>query len=221
MTDKDTPDSRKEFAAKAVRNALRAVAKEDLAIKTFKVNAVAVLLDKDVKTLFNARLTRDEMIQATKTIHPLSLESLPYIDSQPAATYAALDLVKYLDRMALSPTLKKWERGLPQSYPGLGISRSFLGFQSWLSRCTATDLWPFAIQEDGRPMDFIAAMLGEQLGEDIQWLSIREFGELAAHTASQARADSEQQELEDLIKVPVKTKEPDRIDRWNQPGGPV
>lgn len=216
--------SNKMFAMGEVRRALRAIPKEDLATVPLSVGAVVVLLDKDPKTLHTARKKRAKMLEAGAKILPLELESIPFAGTPTAATYMALDLVEYLDRKALAPTLHVWEQTLPQSYPNLQLPRSFLGFQSWLARAEVTDLWPFSIQGDGRPMDLIAAILNDTVGDDLRWLTIREFGTLAADTASQAFHDKEKGALTSLPTEPVATElaeKADERDRWKEPGGPL
>lgn len=217
-------DPKKMAAMLQVREALRAIPKEELATVPFSVGAVAALVDKDPKTLHDARKTREEKLKSGKVIDPLSLESIPYVETPNATTYMGLDLVEYLDRLALAPTLREWERKLPQSYPGLQLPRSFLGFQTWLARAEVTELWPFSIQSDGRPMDLIAAILSDTVGNDVRWLTIREFGNLAADTASQAFHDEEKVVLTSESTTPD-APEPDGRrdgrDRWAEPGGPI
>lgn len=202
MATKLAFDPNKMAAMGLVRKALREIPKEDLATVPFSVGAVAALLDKDPKTLHSARVTREEMLDEKKVIPPLSLESIPYAGTPAAATYMALDLVEYLDRLALAPTLRGWEQNLPKSYPELNLPRSFLGFQSWLAHAEVTELWPFAIQPDGRPMDVIAAILSEQVGDDVRWLTIREFSTMAADAASQVYVTVEQTGIGDVTRVP-------------------
>ena len=115
MATKLAFDPNKMAAMGQVRKALREIPKEDLATVPFSVGAVAALLDKDPKTLHSARVTREEMLDEKKVIPPLSLESIPYAGTPAAATYMALDLVEYLDRLALAPTLRGWEQKLPKS----------------------------------------------------------------------------------------------------------
>jgi len=186
MATKLVIDPNKTTAMKQVREALRAIDRQDLATYPFSVSAVSALLDKDPKTLHDARKSREEMLDQKKVIPPLWLESIPFAGTHSAATYMALDLVEYLNRLALAPTLRLWEQALPKSYPKLDLPRSFLGFQNWLAHAETTELWPFSIQPDGRPLDVIAAILCDTVGDDVRWLTIREFGDLAANTASQA-----------------------------------
>jgi len=224
MAEKLAFDPKKMAAMGEVRKALRDVAREDLATTLFSVGAVAALLDIDPKTLHSARVSREEMLGKGKVIPPLWLESLPYAGTRTSAKYTALDLVEYLDRQALAPTLKVSAQNLPESYPKLNVPRTFLGFQSWLSHAEVTDLWPFAIQPDGRPMDVIAAILCEQVGDDVRWLTIREFGNLAADTALRAFHAEEKAVLLSEPTMPVE-EEPgngkDTRNRWERPGGPM
>lgn len=203
MATKLAFDPNKMAAMGLVRKALREIPKEDLATVPFSVGAVAALLDKDPKTLHSARVTREEMLDEEKVIPPLSLESIAYAGTPAAATYMALDLVGYLDRLALAPTLRGWEQKLPKSYPKLNLPRSFLGFQSWLAHAEVMELWPFAIQPDGRPMDVIAAILSEQVGDDVRWLTIRQFGDLAADAATHRHVKDEQTGIGDVTRVPL------------------
>jgi hypothetical protein len=202
MATKLAFDPNKMAAMSQVRKALREIPKEDLATFPFSVGAVAALLDKDPKTLHSARVTREEMLDEEKVIPPLWLESIPFAGTPTAATYMALDLVEYLDRLALAPTLRVWEQKLPDSYPKLKLPRSFLGFQSWLAHAEVTELWPFAIQPDGRPMDVIAAILSERVGDDVRWLTIRQFGDLAADAATHRHVKVEQTGIGDVTRIP-------------------
>lgn len=224
MASKLAIDPNKVAAMAEIRKALRAIPKEDLATFPLSVGAVSVLLDKDPKTLHAARTTRDELLETKKPIHPLWLESIPYAGTANAATYMALDLVEYLDRLALAPTLKPWEQKLPASYPSLKMPRSFLGFQSWLARAGATELWPFAIQRNGRPMDLIAAILMDGVGDEARWMTIREFSELAADTASREFHEDQRAELGSAPGSQLKregAQPTDSRDRWSEPGGPI
>ena len=203
MAAKSALDPDKVAAMGQVRKVLRSIAKEDLATFPLQVGAVSVLLDKDPKTLHAARVTREEKLERKEVIPPIWLESIPYVGTPTAATYMALDIVEYLDRLALAPTLKGWEQNLPKSYPNLNLPRSFLGFQSWLAHAEVTELWPFAIQPDGRPMDVIAAILSEQVGDDVRWLTIRQFGDLAADAATHRHVKVEQSGIGDVTRVPL------------------
>ena len=157
------------------------------------------------------------MLVKGKVIPPLWLESIPYAGTRTSAKYTALDLVEYFDRQALAPTLKSLAQNLPASYPKLNLPRSFLGFQSWLAHAEVTELWPFAIQPDGRPMDVIAAILCEQVGDDVRWLTIRQFGDLAADAASNRHVKVEQAGIGDVTRIPESKspaeQEEDRIKR--------
>jgi hypothetical protein len=216
-------DSKKVAAVGEIRKALRAIPKEDLATFPLSVGVVAAFLDVDPKTLHAARTTRDEKLQKGAPIHPLDLESIPYLKTSSGTTYMALDVIEYVDRRALAPTLPVWKQKLPASYPPLQLPRSFLGFQAWIANADPTELWPFAIQADGRPMDLIAALVNGAVADDVRWLTIRQFGDLAADAASRAFHNEEATALLDASgKDQGGSDEPEHErDRWSTPGGPI
>lgn len=223
MASKAPLDPKKVAAQREVRATLRTIPKEELATFSLSVGAVSVLLDKDPKTLHAARLTRDEWLAEGKAIHPLSLESIPYAGTPNAATYMALDVIEYLNREALAPTLNIKEQSVASNYPSLNLPRSFLCFQRWLAHADATELWPFSIQADGRPMDFIAALLEGSVGDDVRWLTIREFGDLVSHGASNAFSEAESEVLVQQVEKrdDGDAREQPERDRWREPGGPI
>ncbi len=151
MATKAALDPKKLAAMTEAREALRSIPKGDLPFQPLSVGAVATLLDADPKTLYAARKTREESLEKKKAIHPLWLESIPFVETPGGAAYMALDVIEYMDRLALGPTLHPSVQKLPQSYPGLKLPRTFLGFQAWMAEADATELWPFAMQPDGSP----------------------------------------------------------------------
>lgn len=185
----------------------------------YHVATVCQLIPCDAKTLFNARKKRTLALDTGQPINPLELESIAFVAGR-NPTYLAIRLKEYFDRKLKASGMKPSDQIKPGNYQTFAVG-AVLGFQKWLNEAGPREQWAFAMQKGGRPMDLIAATLSNQVTDDIRWLTIREFGEVAAHAASQTHANAEQQELEDQIKVPVKTKELDRIERWNQPGEPV
>lgn len=223
MASKLPMDPKKVAAQTQVRATLRAIPREELATFALSVGAVSVLLDKDPKTLYAARLTRDEWLAEGKAIHPLSLESIPYAGTPNAATYMALDVIEYLNREALAPTLSIKQQSVASNYPSLNLPRAFLCFQRWLAHADATELWPFAIQADGRPMDFIAALLDDSIGDEIRWLTIRQFSDLVAHGASHAFSQAESEVILPREEARDDGQDENQLkrDRWSEPGGPI
>ena len=66
-------------------------------------------------------------------------------------------------------------------------------------------------------MDVIAAILSEQVGDEVRWLTIRQFGDLAADAATHRHVNGEQTGIGTVTRVPdSKTpaeQEADRIKR--------
>ncbi len=229
MATKSLADQERELREKSAavamfREELRRIKKEELASSPLSVAAVSAILDKDAKTLYNARVTRKEMLEEEKVIPPLDLASIGFVGTPNRATYMALDLVEYLNRLAFAPTLQARDQLLPQSFPSLKLPRFFLGFQSWLAQGDSNDRWLFSIRSDGRPIDLIAAILNKEVGDDVRWLTIREFGEMTADCADRASAIRVKAELESdqtTVVVVTASKIGDRQDRWEKPGGPM
>ena len=212
---KHVENPQKTVAITTLMKAMREVPPELRAAKKYKVATVCVLHDVDPKTLFKARRERDKaMANDPASIHPLSLESIPYLDKPPHPVYSAQDLIDYDDRIARARTLPKIEQSNWKHYPEPTPSPPILGFQSWLVEATPTQLWPFSIQADGRPLDMIAATLTDRVTEEFEWLTIREFGVRAADTASAAFARAQAQEIDNAAKSatsapdPTDTREP-------------
>lgn len=185
----------------------------------YAVANVCVLIRCEAKTLFNARKKRTAALTKGQPIHPLELESLPFVPKQ-NPTYMAIHLVQYFDRLMKATGMNPADVMIPGNYQTFAV-HAVLGFQNWLNAAGPQEQWPFAVQKSGRPMDLIAATLSHQVTNDIRWLTIREFGEVAAHAASDTFAETEQQVLRRVVKKPVADVPADRKDRWEKPGGPV
>jgi hypothetical protein len=72
-------------------------------------------------------------------------------------------------------------------------------------------------------MDFIAALLENSIGDDIRWLTIRQFGDLVSYGASQAFSQAESEVILPQEDVPDdgEADEQPKRDRWSKPGGPI
>ncbi len=73
-------------------------------------------------------------------------------------------------------------------------------------------------------MDLIAAILYGRVGDEVRWLTIREFGEMAAHAAGLRRSTDEQTSIAVDTRIPDapgEDEQEDRKDRWEKPGGPI
>ena len=185
----------------------------------YSVGNVCLLIPCNVKTLFNARKKRTDALKKGQPISPLELESIPFVPKQ-NPTYMASHLVQYLDRLMKSTGMSPADATDPGKYQTFAV-RAVLGFQNWLDEAGPHEQWPFAMQKSGRPMDLIAATLSQQITKDIRWLTIREFGEIAAHAASEDFAEAEQEIFRHGLKKPADDEPSAPISRWEKPGGPM
>lgn len=199
---------------------LSSLGKKELERLILGPKATGALIGRDPKTMDRDRTEQRKAIAAAKAtkskpdIDPKHPRSLPYVPPAPGereVAYMASDVLAYLQRKFAS------------------VDRSFLsrsaadprmrGFQSWLSFGDAAQTWPFAIQEDGRPLDMHEAIATGRLGVDSARMNIREFCDLMAESASRSSADGESRDIAVGLSKPKKRAE--KSDRWSKPGGPI
>lgn len=211
-------DEKKRKAMLAARAQLRAIPSEELESCTYSTAVAAVILDVDAGTLSDARERRLKCIANNEPIHPLSLEAIHFLDTQPKAKYLAIELLNALERNKHANSLHINAQKLADKYPKEIAPRVLLGFQTWLVQADPDELWPFCIQASGRPLDLIAAMQINETTEIVEWLTIREFGTRAADAASHDFHERQRYEIKGGLKQEA---EPVAVDRWEQPGGPL
>lgn len=214
-------EEKKRKAILAARAALRALPKEDLKSFTYSTAAASVILNVDAGTLSDDRDSRVIALKQKLDIHPLSCQSIHFLDTQPKAKYPAIELLNFLKRheyaISLYPNLQKDA----SMYPPEIAPRVLMGFQSWLVQSDPDELWPFCIQASGRPLDLIAAMQVDQTTEVVEWLTIRKFGKRAADAASQDFHLRQSNDIETGLHDGCLQAEPVEVDRWERPGGPI
>lgn len=220
---KYTEDTERMKAQIAMRALLRSIPDEEKMSYEVSVASTCVLLRCDPSTLYEARRKRTSWEAKQQPIPPLDLASIPFIKKK-QPVYTAFDLLAFIDKTARARGLKLADQDEPGKYPG--AVGAVLGFQTWLGSAGPKEQWPFAIQKDGRPRDLIAAQLAGEAGEDFEWLTIREFGQLCADAASSAASSSEAIAIRAVASKPKRgTVDPasvtDRKRRWSEPGGPI
>ena len=212
-------EEKRSRATMDARKILRALAPEELSSYTYTQAAAAVILGVDPGTLADAREKREEMLKNKNVIAPLQLESIHFVVTMPRASYPALELLNYLDRVAHAGLMSSDAQKYAIKYPEKIRPTVLLCFQTWLIEATPVDVWPFCIGSGGRPMDLMAALILNQTTEEVEWLTIREFGQKAADAASLAFAEMERVS----INVPIPEKPDDGLQGGKQKrtGGPL
>jgi hypothetical protein len=178
---------------------------------------VGALIDREPKTLEEDRAKQRKALSGKR---PIDLDltspaSIPY--SAPTAgekevKYFLHDVLEYLDRV-----YSKVDRSFLKAARGGNVTMR--GFQSWVAYGSATDLWTFCIQPDGRPLSMVEAIATDRLTDDTQRLTIGEFSERLRHSASTSFVKLEQGAIGDgARRVKAQRK---KIDRWIKPGGPI
>jgi hypothetical protein len=144
--------------------------------------------------------------------HPMSLPYVPPVGSEREVQYLAQDVLDYLERRAKLVDRSFLKRG--------SADPAMRGLQSWMSFASPSDTWPFAIQEDGRPLDMAEAIATGRLTQDAERLNLREFCDRLADAASRSGTRTERAELE--RRTPrARAPEPKREERWKKAGGPI
>ncbi len=198
-------------AITALRKTLMSI---DASIKpTYKlaVGDVAAILDVDAHTLRDARVERERKLKKREEINPLSLESISFIHKPPTAVYTAQEIENYFKRLELADKLPPWQQSRAENYPNLNLPYEVRGFQTWLAQTGPTETWPFSIQDDGRPIDMVMALVDGKLTGNVEWLTLREFGTRAADAASSAFHNAEDSVIGEGARV---------LDEPTEPRGP-
>lgn len=193
-------------ARSALIGALQAVPAETKKLLWLSARDVAAMTDFSAKKLQRARTARDAALVAGQPIDPLDPASIPFSapsPGKPAALYPAQPVEDYLTRV-----LGSAKRGAAGEVdPSLAPT---LAFQRWLTMAEPADVWPFSIQEDGSPMDMVAAVLADALTGEAEALTVREFGERAADAASKRLTRREKAEFEAIARpAPKATRRDD------------
>ena len=186
---------------------------------------VSALTGRKPKTLERDRREQRSIIEGNKgkplaeqvkidPLHPMSLPYLPPSVTEREVQYIVSDLLAYLKRRAKTVDRSFLRRAQSQEDPALR------GLQSWLSTATASDTWPFCIQEDGRPLDICEAFATKRLTEDAVRLNISEFTEQLAKAVSKAHTQGEKKVIAKVAKAGKKAASK-KVDRWNKSGGPI
>lgn len=144
--------------------------------------------------------------------HPMSLPYVPPVGSEREVQYLAQDVLDYLERRAklVDRSFLKRDSADPE----------MRGLQSWMSFASASETWPFCIQEDGRPLDMAEAIATGRLTEHAERLNLREFCDRLAEAASRSGTQTERAEL-DRRTPRARATESKREERWKKPGGPI
>jgi hypothetical protein len=211
----------KHKAILAARAMLRLIPEDEVKSFSYSTAAASVILDVDAGTLADARKARLKALEDNTDIHPLSWESIHFLDTQPKEKYAAIELRNFLDRKGHANSLLINSQKLVSKYPPEIAPRVKLGFQTWLTQADPDELWPFCIQDSGRPLDLLAAMQLDQTTEQLEWMTIREFGERSADAASQDFHARQRQAMIDGLPEDSKPEWPTAVDRRIRPGGPL
>ena len=199
---------------------LSSLGKKELELLILGPKTTGALIGREPKTMDRDRTEQRKAIadaKATKfkpNIDPKHPRSLPYVPPAPGERevgYMASDVLAYLQRKFASVDRSFLSRS--------AVDPRMRGFQSWLSFGDAAQTWPFAIQEDGRPLDMHEAIATGRLGVDSARMNIREFCDLMAHSASRSSANGESHEIGTGVFKPEKQSE--KSGRWGKPGGPI
>lgn len=164
---------------------------------------VCTLLNRSAKTLSRARDARDEAHKNSAPIDGRSLASIDYIP--PSSDSAEF-------RYQMSEIKEYWRRRigaakaavLAESGPAPTLSlRRTDGFAEFMATAMPVDTWPFAIQDDGRPMDMFLAIESGCLTGKAERLTLREFGTRLADASSRAFALFEAEEMRRIARDPL------------------
>lgn len=156
----------------------------------------AVLLDTSAKTLERARAAQVKALSSTPParIDPLSFEALSFaLSATGSGRYVCnADSVFQLFKRRRERAKADDER----LTAAMGIN-AVLAFQAWSLEAAPDDTWPFSIQDDGRPLDFVAALILDKLTGEVEWLTLREFGSRAADAAMRAQSAAQRRHMSD------------------------
>lgn len=180
----------------ALHAALYSMTPEARRDRDYSMADAAVLLDTSAKTLERARAAQVKALSSTPParIDPLSFEALSFAPSPTGSgRYVCnADSVFQLFKRRRERAKADDER----LTAAMGIN-AVLAFHAWTSDALARDKWPFAIQIDGRPLDFVAALALDKLTGEVEWLTLREFGDKLANAAAKASSAAEKRDISD------------------------
>ena len=193
LTGGAAADAVRYRAMSEARFLLRNLSPEERKTTLVTQATAAIFLDVDDKTLNAARTARINALSSTPptVIHPLKLASIHFVDIQPRPKYSAQELLNYIDRLEHAGQLHPTSQKHAIKYPEKIRPRILIGFQTWMATATAEEEWPFCIQADGHPMEWLTAIASDKTTDDVRWLTIRGFAELATSTAQARSAKAE------------------------------
>jgi len=155
---------------------------------------VAVMLDTNARALDRARQDQEKALAAGGRIDKLSFASLAFMPSLSGSgrhTCSLEEVHQFLERRRVAEEDLRFKL---QAAMGLNAA---LAFQAWTLEATPDDAWPFSIQADGRPLDFVAALTLDKLTGEVEWLTLREFGNCAGDAAARAKNEATHREMRD------------------------
>lgn len=180
----------------ALHAALYSMTPEARRDREYSMADAAVLLDTSAKTLERARAAQVRAMSSTPParIDPLSFEALSFaLSATGSGRYVCnADSVFQLFKRRRERARAEDER----LAAAMGIN-AVLAFQAWTSVALADESWPFSIQDDGRPLDFVAALTLDKLTGEVEWLTLREFTDKLANAVAKASSMAEKQCISD------------------------
>ena len=178
----------------ALHAALYSMTPEARRDRDYSMADAAVLLDTSAKTLERARAAQVKALLSMPParIDPLSFEALSFAPSPTGSGryVCSAESVFQLFKRRREQAKANDERLMA----AMGIN-AVLAFYAWTSEALAQDKWPFAIQIDGRPLDFVAALALDKLTGEVEWLTLREFGDKLANAAAKASSAAEKRRI--------------------------
>ncbi len=205
-------DAARYRAMSEARLLLRNLSPEERKTTLVTQATAAIFLDVDDKTLNAARTARTKALSSTPptVIHPLKLASIHFVDIQPRPKYSAQELLNYIDRLEHAGQLHPTSQQHVIKYPEAIRPRILIGFQTWMATATAEEEWPFCIQDDGHPMELLAAITSDRTTDDVRWLTIHGFAELAISAAQARSAKAEGGVIAVATPIPESSEQIDR-----------
>lgn len=212
----DPPSNEQTALAREIA-ALTRAAQKKLILST---KQTGIIINREPKTMEADRRKQRALIAAGKggeidPAHPMSLPYIPPRGDEREVHYVASDVVDYLNRRYATVDRSFLKRGAP-----LPTDLAMRGFQSWLALGSASDTWPFCIQQDGRPLDMAEAIATGRLSDDIERLNLREFSTRLADAASRVSSRGEATAVAKAAKR-AKSMAAKAKSRWDKPGGPI
>lgn len=180
-----TPLERQEYDELVSRVAAMSPAQRDLTM--LSAIEASVLLKISIGTLDRARSKRRDLEQAGELIAPTSHASIPFARSgdEGPVQYFAQDVVDFLTRLRGASRQSNAPR---EPAP---LMAKLEGIRCWMLAADAEETWPFSIQRDGRPVDFMDALSHGLLTSQAQRLTLRDFARQMADVVAAQFASSE------------------------------